>query len=75
MTYGQAPDTLAGIEAIPGEVLVCADVAKVLKASPTALHDQAIFNPASLGFPVIVHGSRVKIPKQPFLKFMKGEMQ
>lgn len=71
MRYADAPETLEGIEAITGEVLSCADVSKVLKASPNELHDQAVHNPKRLGFPVIVHGTRVKIPKRAFVKFMR----
>lgn len=71
MRYADAPDTLEGIEAIPGEILVCADISKVLKAQPGDLHAQAMYDPKRLGFPVIVCGTRVKIPKRPFVKFMR----
>lgn len=67
------PETLCEIDAIDCEVLTCAQVAKVLKADPYSLHKQATTSPEQLGFPVIVCGNRVKIPKQPFVKFMKGE--
>ena len=33
--------------------------------------EQAMKDPTKLGFPVIVHGTRVKIPKQPFVRFMR----
>lgn len=72
MIYADAPETLEGVENIPGEVLSCAAVAKVLRANPAALHAQATENPTSLGFPVIVHGTRVKIPKRAFIAYMKG---
>ena len=65
------PRTLKEIEAIPGEILTCRQIARVLRANPNDLHIQAVSNPAMLGFPVIVHGTRVKIPKQPFLRFMR----
>lgn len=62
--------TLAELEAVPGEVLTCAQIAEVLGANPATLHLQAMENPKLLGFPVIVARRRVKIPKQPFIKFM-----
>lgn len=74
MTDWQAlPSTLAEIEAVPGEVLLCKHVARVLQADPGTIHQQAVDCPERLGFPVIVAGTRVKIPKSPFLKFMRGE--
>lgn len=67
--------TLAEIEALPGEVLTCQQIAPVLGANPATIHLQATDRPDMLGFPVIVMGSRVKIPKRPFLAFMRGEAQ
>ena len=65
--------TLDQIEALPVEVLTCAQVAPLLGANPATIHGQATDRPELLGFPVIVAGSRVKIPKRPFCKFMRGE--
>lgn len=65
--------TLDQIEALPVEVLTCAQVAPLLGANPATIHGQATERPELLGFPVIVAGSRVKIPKRPFLRFMRGE--
>ena len=64
--------TLQEIENCTKEVLTCTDVAPVLKCNPATLHMQAIEQPWRLGFPVIVMGSRVKIPRKPFLNFMNG---
>lgn len=64
--------TLDEIENSTKEVLTCTDVAPVLKCNPSTLHMQAIEQPWRLGFPVIVMGSRVKIPRKPFLNFMNG---
>jgi hypothetical protein len=67
------PGTLEEVEALETEVLSCANVARVLQASPTTIHDTAIQKPWLLGFPVIVVGeSRVKIPKRAFLRYMRG---
>ena len=65
------PTTLREIEELETEVLTCKDVSRVLCAGAYYLHEQAMKDPSKLGFPVIVHGTRVKIPKQPFVKFMR----
>ena len=66
--------TLDEIEAIPAEVLTPAQVAPVLHLDQDTMRGQARTCPARLGFPVIVAGSRVKIPKKSFVKFMRGEL-
>ena len=63
--------TLKEIEESRKEVLTCTDVAPVLKCNPATLHMQALEEPWRLGFPVIVMARRVKIPRRPFLAFMK----
>ena len=65
------PSTIEEVEALPTEVLTCDQIAKVLHVDPTTLRVQAKTKPEQLGFPVIVVKSRVKIPKQPFLRFMR----
>lgn len=62
--------TLEQIAAIPSEVLTCQQIAPLLRANPATLHQQAVEMPERLGFPVIVAGNRVKVPKRPFLRFM-----
>ena len=71
MAWKDNPKTLDEIEALPVEVLTCQQVAPVLGANPATIHAQAMDAPYMLGFPVICMGSRVKIPKRPFLKFMR----
>ena len=63
--------TLEELEAIPGEVLTCQQIAPILGAKADNIHQQAVDAPYMLGFPVIVMKSRVKIPKRPFLRFMR----
>lgn len=67
------PKTLDEIEALETEVLTCAQVAPILGANPATIHGQAMERPELLGFPVICAGRRVKIPKRPFLQFMRGQ--
>lgn len=64
--------TLEEIKACPKEVLAPADVAGVLRCDPFNITRAAKSNPEMLRFPVIVMGSRVKIPKAGFVRFMEG---
>lgn len=66
------PNTLDEIESLPREFLTCRQISKVLSADPHKLHLQAMTDPSKLGFPVVVFGTRVKIPKKPFLDMMRG---
>lgn len=70
--WNDQPSTIEDIEALDTEILTCAQIAKVLKANPYAIHVQATQDPAKLGFPVICCGTRVKIPKAPFVRYMRG---
>lgn len=67
--------TLEEIKASDKDVLVCTDIAEILKCSPATLHMQAQQRPEMLRFPVICIGNRVKIPRIPFIKFMEGISQ
>lgn len=55
------------------EFLIPRQVAEVLGCSAYTINIMARDAPESLGFPVIRLGTRVKIPKKPFLKFMGWE--
>jgi hypothetical protein len=63
--------TLEEIEALDCEVLTCAQVAPLLQADPNTIRGQAQERPELLGFPVICAGRRVKIPRRPFIRFMR----
>jgi len=65
--------TLNDLAAIDRDWLTPAQIAPVLGTDPNMIRWQAHENRAALGFPVIVCGTRVKIPKIPFIKFMRGE--
>ena len=49
------------------------DVADIIGCAAENIRSQAKDDPSKLGFPVVVIGSRVKIPRVPFLKYIKGE--
>lgn len=54
-------------------MLTPADVAEVLGCDPQGIRVSAKLAPERLGFPVIMIGSRVKIPRQAFIKYVTGE--
>ena len=63
--------TLAEIEACSKTILLASDVASYLETDPNLIRWQAQNEPEKLGFPVIVLGSRVKIPKDGFVSYCK----
>lgn len=62
---------LKEIEAIDKEMLTCADVSPYLGFDANSLRMQAREDPTLLGFPVVVAGTRVQIPKEGFLQYIK----
>lgn len=65
--------TIEEIKASQKAYLIPADIAPVLGCDPQAIRFMAAECPERLGFPVIRMGSRTKIPRIPFLKFMIGD--
>ncbi len=63
--------TLDEIESMEKATLDISEVASVLDSWPQTLRCQAQDDPRKLGSPVIVQGSRVKIPRLGFIHFMK----
>ena len=62
--------TLDDLKRIDREFLTPAQVAEILNCSAHGVRVWARQKPEQLGFPVCIVGSRVKIPKRPFLRFM-----
>ena len=52
--------------------LIPTDVCEVLGCAPYSINVQAKEDPRKLGFPVSVIGTRVKIPRVAFIKWMEG---
>lgn len=50
--------------------LTATDISPVLNCDPQCIRIQAQQNPEMLGFPVIVIGRRIRIPRLSFLRFM-----
>ncbi len=62
--------TLSEIQASDLDFLIPSDVAPVLGCNPNAINCQAREDPAKLGFPVCLMGSRVRIPRRGFLHWI-----
>lgn len=65
--------TLRELEQLPKEMLVPADIAPILGCTPYSINIAVRDGRNPFPFPVIKMGSRVRIPKKPFLKAMRGE--
>lgn len=63
--------TLSEIENAPGETIDVKDVASFLGMDAQCMRNQAQDEPVKLGFPVIVVGSRVVIPRRGFVHFIR----
>lgn len=57
------------------DYLTPAQVATALGSDPQSIRVWARQNPIGLGFPVIRLGSRVKIPRIAFIRYMEGRQQ
>ena len=65
--------TLKDIEMMDKEMLVPADVAPILGCNPYSINVATRDGKNPVPFPIIRMGTRVRIPKGPFLKAMRGE--
>lgn len=64
--------SLAEIEALDRDFLTPAIVAGCLGCDQYSINLQAQADASKLGFPTIVYGTRVLIPKEGFLRFCRG---
>lgn len=55
------------------DFMTAEDVGKIIGVGPQNIRSQAQADPSKLGFPVIVIGTRVYIPREGFERFCKGE--
>ena len=67
-----AKEELARIEALPKDMLVPTDICKYLCCSAYSINIATRDGKNPFPFPVIRMGTRVKIPKIPFIKAMRG---
>jgi hypothetical protein len=63
---------LADLEKLDCDFMTAAEIAPVLGIDPQDLRGQAQVDASKLGFPVIVTGCRVRIPREGFINFCKG---
>ena len=64
--------TLEEIENCGKDMLVPTDVAPYLHCEPHSINRAAKDAPGLLGFPIIVMGSRVRIPREGFVRYCRG---
>ena len=64
--------TLEEIEACPKAMLTPTDVAGYLGCEAYSINRAAKDAPGLMGFPIIVMGTRVRIPKEGFVRFCRG---
>lgn len=62
--------TLEEIKATDKPMILPTDIAPIIGCDPQWVRDTARENPQALGFPALVVGNRVKIPRIPFLRFL-----
>ena len=65
--------TLEDLEKLEKEMLIPTDIAPILGCSPYAINVATKDGKNPFPFPVIRMGTRVRIPKRPFIKAMRGE--
>lgn len=65
--------TLDDVRKIDREYLLPSEVAAVIGCDPQAIRVWARQRPQELGFHVSVIGSRVKIPRLAFIRWMEGK--
>lgn len=64
--------TLEDIKNMDAVTITAAVAAPIIGASPHSIRVAAHREPQSIGFPVIVMGSRVRIPRKPFIEFVES---
>lgn len=64
--------TLNDLKVMDDVFITAEDAAKIMKVNPHSIRVQAKEDPRMLGFPCSVVGTRVKIPRIPFIKFLEG---
>lgn len=67
--------TLEELEKLDKEFLIPAEVAPLLGCNPYAINVAVRDGKNPFPFPVIKLGRRVKIPKRPFIRAMRGETE
>ena len=64
--------TLKDIKGMEKDVITPGEAGQVLGCDPQRIRLVAREHPERLGFPVILIGSRIKIPRLAFVRYMEG---
>lgn len=64
--------TLDELRALDDPMITPVKASKILGCAPYSINVQARTNPEALGFPVCVIGTRVKIPRLAFIRWLEG---
>ena len=64
--------TIEDIKKMKKEVLTPGDIAPILHCDPNVIRHQAKIDVNSIGFPVSKIGSRIKIPRDAFIRWFEG---
>lgn len=67
--------TLKEMRSLDKVTVTPVEAASVLGCSPQGLRMMAREDPLALGFPVIVIGTRVLIPRAPFVEYLTGRTE
>lgn len=67
--------TIEDIESLDKDILVPTDIAPILGCRPYTINIATRDGKNPFPFPVIRMGNRVRIPKTPFIKAMRGELE
>ena len=67
--------TICDLESMSRETISPSEAAEIIGCNPQFLRIQARQDRQALGFPVIVMGHRVRIPRRAFLAFLRGDLQ
>ncbi len=65
--------TLEQLEMLDKEMLVPTDIAPILGCKPYTINVATKDGKNPFPFPIVRTGTRVRIPKRPFIKAMRGE--
>lgn len=69
---GKRKITLNELKGMDRETFTADMLAQIIGCNPHYLRVAARKQPELLGFPALIYGSRVKFPKEGFIRFMEG---
>lgn len=67
--------TLDDLKRLDREFLIPREIAPILGTDPHSIRIWARQRPEGLGFPVCVVGSRVKVPRRAFIRWLEGKTE